>query len=250
MTEEFIKQGFWNTTQFNRINQDSITDIEEYNDSDKLSLFITQLSDRSAYQQNKLVDKWCSKLPELDKVKYLWLPSRVNQKIFNAICNMPNLEGLWIKWSGIKSIDELINLKKLKHLHLGSSSQINDIGMLSSLPSLKTLHMEQLNKISDFRCIGKLTQLIGLGIDGSIWTPQKIDSLEFIKQISGLRYFTMTNSRLKSKSFEPLLALKLLVRFNSSWNYPESEFSILQTHPSLKYGNIETSWKELKSGLE
>lgn len=250
MTEEIIKLGFWKSKQFNHLNIDSIINIEDYQSNTKLSLSITQLTDRTAYQQKKLVDRWCDYLPTLEKVEYLWLPSRVNQKIFDAICKMKNLKGLWIKWSGIKNIDNIINLQKLEHLHLGSSSQVKSILVLAKMMNLKTIEMNQLNLISDFKPLATLLQLEGLGINGGMWTSQNIETLKFIEPLQKLRYFTMTNAVLKDKSFNSILRLENLVRFNCSWDFPESEFEKLKAHPNLKYGNVETSWKVVEAELD
>jgi hypothetical protein len=95
-----------------------------------------------------------------------------------------------------------------------------------------------------------LTGLEGLGLDGSIWTAQKIDTLKPLAPLKNLKYLTLTNTRLKDKSFDPILKLTELVRFESSWNYPEGEFQKLKALPKLKYGNVETSWKELKAELD
>ena len=249
MKAEEIKNGIWTTERLNHINKSTVTELTEYDGSSDLRLYITQLTDRSSYQQSKLVKEWCKTLPTFKSIEHLWLPSSVNQKMFDAICELPNLKTLWIKWSGIKRIEKIERLSKIQHLHIGSSSQIESIQPLAKLNTLITLETEQLNKISNFEFLGVLTQLEGLGIDGSIWGTQKIDSLEFLTNITDLKYFTMSNSRLKTKSFEPLLSLKNLVRFNSSWNYPEKEFEKLKDHPTLKFGNIETSWKELKDQL-
>lgn len=249
MTAEEIKNGIWTTERLNHMNKSTVTEITDYSGSKDLRLYITQLTDRSSYQQSKLVKEWCKALPSFKSIEHLWLPSRVNQKIFDAICDLPNLKTLWIKWSGIKRIDKIENLSNLQHLHIGSSSQIESIQPINKLNSLITLETEQLNKISNFDSLAELTQLKGLGIDGSIWGTQKIDSLDFIRNLTELKYFTMTNSRLNTKSLEPLLSLKKLVRFNSSWNFPEKEFEKLKVHPTLKFGNVETSWKELKAEL-
>ena len=245
MTENEIRYGFWQLEKELNFPPKSIIQLDEYRPKENLALFITQ-SNLKPTLQNKLINDWCIKLPELQEVKYLWFTSRVNQKMFDAACEMKNLEGLWIKWSGIKNIDNLENLKNLKHLHIGSSGQIESIEVLKKLKSLETLELEQLNKISDFSIISELTQLEGLGIDGSIWTTQKIDTLKPLENHKNLKYLTTTNSKIKDKSFDPILKLNNLVRFNCSWNYPESEFEKLKSMPNLKYGNIETSWKELK----
>lgn len=249
MTENEIKYGFWHREKVPNFPPESIIQLDEYNPKENLTLFITQTNLKSTLQ-NKLIKDWCKKLPEMHEVKYLWFTSRVNQKMFDATCEMKNIEGLWIKWSGIKSIDNIENLKNLKHLHIGSSGQIESIEILKKLKSLETLELEQLNKISDFSIISELTHLEGLGIDGSIWTAQKIDTLKPIENLANLKYLTTTNSKIKDKSFDPILRLNNLVRFNCSWNYPETEFEKLKNIPNLKYGNIETSWKELKEKLK
>lgn len=249
MNQEQIIKGAWHIEGEFAPSKDSITLLEDYEPTKNIGLWITQ-TNLKPYAQNKLIDKWCQKLPELTEIRFLWLTTRVNQKIFDSVCQMENLEGLWIKWSGIKTIDKIKNINKLRHLHIGSSSQIESIDVLGEMKNLKTLETEQLNKITDFSPISNLTQLEGLGVDGSIWTPQKIDNLRFLEPLQNLKYFTMTNSQLKDKTFDPILNLPNLVRFNSSWNYPESEFDKLKKMKNLKYGNVETSWKELKAELE
>lgn len=256
MNENIIKNGFWNSENFNQLKINTTIFFEDYKPTEKLRLLITQLDYNStkreltATQLKKLIESWCVKLPELKEVKYLWLPSKVSQKIFDSICEMENLEGLWIKWSGIKSINNIKKLKKLKHLHLGSSSQVEDINVLGEMENLITLETEQLNNIVDFSVIGKLTQLEGLGINGSIWTAQKIENIEFISSLQQLKYFTLTNTQMKQKSFDSLLKLENLERFNSSWNYPEKEFEKLKSIKTLKFGNVETSLKELKENFK
>ena len=246
---EQIQSGFWIWIRANKHVPYQITYFKDYKPSETLVLEITQLN-VSSYHQNKIIDEWCDKLPYLEEVKQLWFVSRVNQKMFDAACRIPSLEGLFIKWSGIKNIEALRIPKKLHHLHLGSSSQVESIAVLGELESLVTLDLEQLNRISNFSILSKLTALEGLGIDGSVWTAQKIDTLKPLSNLHNLKYLTLTNTRVQDKSFDPLLGLTELVRFNSSWNYPEAEFEKLRVLPKLKYGNVETSWKELKAQLD
>ena len=250
LSKEQMQWGFWGWNERREWPPKHITYFEDYQPSETLSLEITQLDRVSYYRQTKIVEQWCAELPNLNEVKYLWFFSRVTQKMFDAACNMPNLEGLYIKWSGIKNIDAFHIPKKLRHLWLGSSSQVESIDVLGELDSLITLELQQLNKISDFSALSKLTRLEGLGIDGSIWTAQKIDTLKPLANLRDLKYLTLINTRIKDKSFDPLLNLTELIRFDSSWNYPESEFEKLKALPKLKYGNVETSWKEIKAQLD
>ena len=169
MTKDQIKYGAWNVEKGFVPPKESLTFFNQYKPSEKLSLFITQ-TDLAPYQQQKNIQDWCNKLPFLDEVRFLWLPSKVNQEIFDTVCKMSNLEGIWIKWSGIKNLDHLSQLENLKHFRLGSSSQVEDIEVLGSMTNLESLELEQLNKISDFKPIGNLNELEGLGIDGGMWT--------------------------------------------------------------------------------
>jgi Leucine-rich repeat (LRR) protein len=250
LSQEQIQWGFWNWNRSLGWPPNHITYFRDYQPSERLSLNITQLDRVSYYRQTRIVEQWCSELPILKEVKYLWFVSRVNQKMFDAACRVPNVEGLFIKWSGIKSLEALRIPKNLRHLWLGSSAGVESIDVLGELDSLFTLELQQLNRISDFSVLSKLTGLVGLGIDGSMWTAQKIDTLEPLGNLRNLKYLTLVNTRLKDKSLDPILNLTELVRFDSSWNYSESEFEKLKALPRLKYGNVETSWKEVKAQLD
>lgn len=249
MTEREAQFGFWHLDRERNFPPRPITNFADYTNAEWLSLAITQL-DGSASVQKKVIDTWCAALPTLTNVKYLWLTTRTNQKIFDAVCRMPNLEGLWVKWgAGVTDISPLIQLKKLKHLHLGGFTKVDSIELLGNFTQLKTLELEQFNKITDFTVVGKLTQLQGLGLDGSIWTHQKIDTLKPLQHLKKLRYLTLTATQIQDKSFDPILELPVLTMFSCSWNYPVTEFEKLKRMPQLKYGNVQTSWEEVKQKI-
>jgi hypothetical protein len=129
---------------------------------------------------------------------------------------------------------------------VGSSTQVESIEPLARMTNLLTLSLESLKRIQDYSPLEPLVDLQGLSIDGSMWTTQKIKDLEFVKPLKELRFLTLINTRLIDKSFDPILNLANLERFDSSWNYPESEFEKLKSLPNLRYGNVETSWKQIK----
>jgi len=249
MTKDQITNGIWHWDRENDWPPKEVTYLDKYKPNSKLNLNITQLNIGVA-EQKKLIKMWCEELPKLTEIKYLWFCSRVNQEMFEAACEMENLEGLYIKWSGIKHIESINKLKNLRHIHIGSSGQIESINVFEKMNTLITLSLEQLNKISDFSVLSQLKSLEGLEINGSMWTAQKIETLKPFGNLIGLKYLSVINSQIKDKSFDSILNLKELVRFNSSWNYPEREFEKLKSLPNLKYGNIETSWKEIKEKIK
>ena len=223
-----------------------IQNVEDYQPREVLSLAITQLESLTPAQQKKLVSRWCEVLPTLKEVKSLGFFSRVTQEMFDAACAMPNVEHLYVKWSAITHLRELPGAQKLRHLRIGSSSKLEGIEELSQMRNLTKLSLEQFNKIDDFTPISHLTQLEGLGIDGSMWTRQRLRSLNPLARLTELRHLTLTNTQAADKSFDPLLGLHKLERFYCSWNYPEAEFAKLKRLPNLKHGNVETSWEEVR----
>jgi Leucine-rich repeat (LRR) protein len=228
LTEDQIHRGFWWWDPDHHWPPEAVTDLDEYVPSARLNLVITQLN-RSSYQQKKLVEAWCDRLPALNEVRYLWFCSRVNQRMFDAACRMPKLEGLYVKWSGIKSIVALREAPQLKHLHIGSSAQLESVDVLSEMTSLITLSLEQLNKVTDFKPLVVLTQLEGLELDGSMWTTQVIDDLRPLKAMTKLKYLTLANVRVIDQSFKPLDDLPSLIRFHGphslggSYDHEESK---------------------------
>jgi Leucine-rich repeat (LRR) protein len=245
MTDKQIKRGFWDYDPDNNHPPKLIDHPDKYQGEFLLRFGTSKQSDETVQENKKRVELWCSILPKLKDVKYLWTYGRTNQKVFDAICEMQNLEGLNVFWGGgVTNIDSLSKLGEIKHLHLASFTKVENIEVLGTLKSLETLELEHFNKITDFSVVSKLTQLIGLGIDGSIETAQKIDTLKPLRGLTKLKYLTATHSQIMDKSFESILGLSELVRFTCSWNYPVSEFEKLKSMPNLKYGNIETSRAE------
>lgn len=115
--------------------------------------------------------------------------------------------------------------------------------------NLSWLNLVQFNKIDDFTPVSGLVRLKYLGINGSLWTQQRLRSLKPLAGLTELRLLTLFNTRTVDNSFDPLLGLRKLERFDCSWNYPEAEFAKLKRLPSLKYGNVQTTWKEVQQKL-
>lgn len=232
-----IERGFWYHDPANDFPPESISYPEEYQGGERLNLVCTQL-DLSSYQQKKLTEAWCALLPDLPEVKTLWFNSRVNQPLFEAACQMKKLEGLYVKWSGIKSIASLPLLKKLKYLHIGSSAQVESIEPLRDMTGLSVLEIENFKKIRNLDPIAGLTQLEGLSICGSTWTLQVVESLAPLRTLGNLKYLFLIALRSLDKSLRPIGELKSLVTLRTAWYWTAEEFEYLRNQlPNLRYGN-------------
>ena len=82
------------------------TYADDYDGSSKYNIVCSQLT-ISDYQERKLVNQWCQLLPKMNQIRYLWFSSRVNQTMLDAVCDNQFIEGLYIKWGGIKDLSKL-----------------------------------------------------------------------------------------------------------------------------------------------
>jgi hypothetical protein len=161
----------------------------------------------------------------------------VNQAMFDATCDNPNIEGLYIKWGGVKDLSHLKKLEKLKFFHLGSSPSVESIDVFQEEAQLIVLQLENIKKIRDLSPLGSLNQLEGLAIEGSMWTTQIVDSLWPLSNLQNLRYIFLANLRTLDKTLKPLIEIKTLMNIRTSFRWPKSEFKMLRDAlPELKYG--------------
>ena len=202
----------------------SISYPEEYDNSDKVNILCTQIN-LSQAKQSKLIKEWCEVLPSLDNIKYIWFFSKVPQLLFDALCRMKNLEGVYIKWSGIENLENIKNLSKLKYLHIGSSSKVVSITPLKYLINLKYLELESFKQIVDLTPLSTLTQLEGLAITGSFSGDQKIDSLKPLGALKSLEWLNLMGTVVKDASLEPVTKLEKLKHLSLAYLYPVEEMA-------------------------
>ena len=209
-------------------------------DGDKLRLSGPSIHEGlSNYQEKKIKDSWVEILPQLDSVEMLWVAPKINQKLFDAICTMPNLKGLWIKHSSITEIN-FKELSGLSYFNLGSSTGLNSLEGIEHLVQLKWLEFENIKKISDITEISKLENLKVLGLNGSTWTTQKIDSLQPLITLKELERLSLVNTRVTDKSFKALHNLSLLSTLDVAQWWPDNEvLELQQANPKLL-----KKWKE------
>ena len=139
---------FWHHSPESGFPPKSVAEPDQYDGGPNLNVVCTQLSDRTPYAQRKLVDRWCKALPGMKGVRILWFNSRVPQLLFDAACRVPGLEGLYVKWSGIKTLAALHEARDLRYLHLGSSPGIESMEPLGAMTQLRWLDIENFKKIS------------------------------------------------------------------------------------------------------
>lgn len=241
MNTGILKEGksFFFINKEGNFPPDSKTYPSDYKNEQRLGLWITQLN-VSNKEQKRIIDEWVDLLPTLDQLRFLWVHSRVSQRIFDAVCENTNIESLYIKWSGIKSIDNIANLTRLRYLRIGSSSQIESLAALEKLPSLEVLEIENTGRIADYDFLAGLRQLKALGVSGSMWTTLKINSLAPIKSLNKLIWLDLANTKLLDNNFSYLHNLKELTTLYLPLWYPRQVYKdIFKALPHLKHGTVE-----------
>jgi len=123
---------------------------------------------------------------------------------------MPDLEGLWIKWSAMSTVEKVHRLKTLRYLHLGNASRLESLEPLTRIPDLKWLGLGHIKKIRDLNVLGQLTQLEGLTVAGSVYSTQTVRSLAPLHLLQELRFLSLVNLRAENLGLQPLLGLNKL----------------------------------------
>lgn len=195
---------------------------------ERLSIVCTQ-TDLPAKKQAALVEQWCDFLPTLTQVRWLYFDSRVPQPLFDAACRMPGLVGLYIKWSGIESLEPLTQLRGLQYFHLGSSASVQSIAPLAQMKSLQWLQLDNLRKVESLEPLRQLNALQGLGFTAAESRVQVVDSFEPLAALENLKWLHLT-VRPARLGLRPLHALKGLEFLGLPNAYSVQEFAELSLH--------------------
>lgn len=211
MTEN-IKHGFWHYFEGKHWEK-PIEYFEEYKGQENLVMGCTQLG-TTAKIQNAAIDKWCEAFRSGNlKIKKLWFVSRISQKIFDAICELKGLDGLWIKWGVYPDISNIEKLKDLEYLHLGSGSSIESLDPIKGLRKLKSLETNHLYKITDYSFLTAFRNLVDLSIEGDPYSAMKkvtLSSLKFLEEMPQLVRLNLTMTKIEDHSYLPILKIKSL----------------------------------------
>jgi len=253
ITDKQLENGFWTWDKLNIFPPESIKLPSEFKDDLRLNIACTQQIDLTPTEQKRLVKSWVSFLPTCHKLEFLWFTTHTTQELFDSACELDNLVGLCIKWSGVKKLDHITNLKNLKYLRIGSSTKIESIEPLQQMTNLEVLEIENFKKISDFSPLGHLTNLKFLRIEGGMYTKQKVDSFEPFGRLTNLIHFSTAMLNSPDKRIDPILKLKNLQTLNWSFDIPTEDMDRLKKElPKLKYlphRHYEENMKQLRETL-
>ena len=224
---------FWYWRPESNFSPPAVVRPEEFDGTERLNIACTQTA-LAAREQRAIVRAWCDILPTLKGIRFLWFSSRVLGDLFEAACRVAELEGLYIKWSGIEDLSSIEHSHSLRYFHLGQSGRVVSIKPLEDCRHLRWLDLELLSKITNLEPVGRLAGLEGLSLEGSMGTTWRVETLAPIGRLTGLRYLSIANLRSTDWSLAGLLSLHHFATFLHATWWDESELAeIRRRNPGL-----------------
>ncbi|RUL78873.1 leucine-rich repeat domain-containing protein [Dyella choica] len=215
----------------------SVASYGDYDGGERLQLS-WDLGRVSEKEKKQAIKQWVERLPELHNVRWLSLWSHVTPPLLEAACRMTHLECLQIKWSNVRDISSIGNLRHLRYLYFGSSTKIESVEPLAALSNLRLLEIENFKRVTDFSPLARLTSLESLAVTGSMWTRQDIGALETFGQMTWLQSLAIDTS--KVKTLRPLANLSGLKFLGVGNRLPMPEYAWL----SAMLPNTQCRWFE------
>lgn len=223
-----------------------VVEVSEYNGETELSIKCTQLGDeftpeyKTAREKKRVLHEWCDFLTNnTNAFSELTFGTRMPQELFDAVCSQRNLRKLYIKWGVYPDISKIANLENLEYLHIGSGASVQSIEPIAHLQNLVALSVTNFQKIDDYSILTNLKKLESLSIEGDSFGPGYIhvNSLDFLKDMPQLRFFSFLTARLKSKDYTPVLCMKNIEHLTlMSSKEVKAIYSDIMKLPHLKYG--------------
>jgi len=101
------------------------------------------------------------------------------------------------------------------------------------------LSIDNCFKVENYDILGKMTQLIGLELCGDTFAPKnlRLNSLKPFETLKKLKHLDLSSASVIDNSYESLLKMTGLERFDITVNIPKATRELIKTkHKNLKAG--------------
>jgi hypothetical protein len=168
-------------------------------------------------------------------------------KNINLLANV-KIEKLWLFCAKEKDIDrifkiiqpEYVNLYQLlakdltcleqlkcKTLVLDWNTKALKLWNLKKNDNLRKLSVRDFSKISNINEIQNAKELVSLSLEGGMWKPLKIDSLNPLIHLKKLKWLRLMQIKVADESLEPISSLNNLKKLEISNQFPTKEYANL-----------------------
>jgi hypothetical protein len=171
------------------------------------------------------------------------IATAADQGFIDEISTLDGLERLELEWPVTASdLSALRKLTKLRHLSISGPRHVTDFKPLLELPNLRRLLVENAKHLSDAEWLSGAHHLEVIGLEGSIWTRQRIDSLKPFGGLRSLRGLFLTSVQLRDKDLTPIADCPKLEILACARFAPRAGFEQLQERrPDLRCRWFEPS---------
>ena len=152
----------------------------------------------------------------------------VDQHFLEEIGELSNLERLELGWPVTATdLSPLLRLPTLRHLSIDSPRKISEFSALLKLPALEKLFITNAKHMPDIEWLADARHLTVIGVEGGMWSPQRIPSLRPLAGLPSLQAFFGTTIKVVDKDVMPLAACPNLQFLGVAAFAPRSEFERL-----------------------
>jgi hypothetical protein len=153
---------------------------------------------------------------------------QVNQDFLNEIGELTGLECLEMETVTADDLKPLTGLPNLRILKMTGIRKATDFAPLLEIIPLTKLFIENAKYIDSLAFLSKAHNLVAIGIEGGMYTKQKIKSLRPLSGLSKLEALFMSSVQLKDKNLDYLSSVPNLSYLGSARFAPESSFKSLR----------------------
>jgi hypothetical protein len=198
-----------------------ISRVEDYDGATSVVIAPTQLESAttSRAQARRIYEDWLRFFSEPTPIEHLEFASRVPQLLLDALATQPQLRALTVKWGPYSDLSPLGSLSRLETLHLRGATRVADLKPLLELSALTTLELDGVVSVSNPQPLSAMSGLRQLAFGNAYPGSDavvKIDDLEWLRPLAGLRSVDLICVKPASRDLSPLLALPKLERIGVS----------------------------------
>ena len=156
------------------------------------------------------------------------LAKQVDQDFLEQICKLNSLEYLEMEVVTATDISMLQRLPRLRYLKIYGLRKATDLSCFAKIETLSKLFIENTKHLSDLEFLTANPNLVALGVEGSMYTKQKIASLKPLADLKSLEALFMSSVQLQDKNLDYLANLPDLKYFSCARFAPKSSFASLR----------------------
>ena len=182
-------------------------------------------SERLHFYRKKKSHKGIKKLKATREL----LAKQVDQDFLDEICELDSLNYLEMEVVTAPDISPLLNLSHLRYLKIYGLRNARDLSALTKITSLRKLFVENTKYLSDLDFLDIMQPLETIGIEGSMYTKQKIASLKPLSNLKSLQAIFLSSVQLTDKNLDYLASLPKLNYLSCARFAPKSSFESLRS---------------------